>query len=233
MADTFTANYNLTKPQIGGDSNTWGGFINANFDTLDTNLKAVSNVANAALPAATFTSNFPIGIIALWSGAANAIPAHWHLCDGTTGTPDLRDRFVVGAGNSYAVGATGGAATVALTTAQLPAHNHPVYDPGHAHSVYDPTHSHGVYDPGHGHGIQTWIAGGSTGGGRVSASYNSIADAIGATNGAGTGISLYGAATGIGIYGNTTGITTQNTGTGASVENRPPYYALCYIMYTG
>ena len=50
-------------------------------------------------------------MIILWSGAANAIPTGFVLCDGTNSTPDLRNRFVLGAGDSYAVGATGGATT--------------------------------------------------------------------------------------------------------------------------
>ena len=44
----------------------------------------------------------------MWSGAIVDIPAGWKLCDGTLGTPNLRDRFVVGAGTTYAVDATGG-----------------------------------------------------------------------------------------------------------------------------
>ena len=51
----------------------------------------------------------PAGIITIWSGAIIDIPAGWILCNGNNGSPDLRDRFVVGAGSSYAVGATGGA----------------------------------------------------------------------------------------------------------------------------
>ena len=58
----------------------------------------------------------PRGCILLWSGAADAIPAGFALCDGENGTPDLRGRFVVGAGNSdYPVGATGGTAVEELT----------------------------------------------------------------------------------------------------------------------
>jgi len=41
------------------------------------------------------------GIICLWGGAIVDIPAGWHLCDGNAGTPDLRDKFVIGAGSSY------------------------------------------------------------------------------------------------------------------------------------
>ena len=56
----------------------------------------------------TISGGIPIGGIIIWSGAQNAIPQYWQLCDGTNGTPDLRDRFIVGAGNNYTVGATGG-----------------------------------------------------------------------------------------------------------------------------
>ena len=48
------------------------------------------------------------GIIALWSGTADNIPSGWALCDGNNGTPDLRDRFVLGAAGSVAPGGTGG-----------------------------------------------------------------------------------------------------------------------------
>jgi hypothetical protein len=50
----------------------------------------------------------PPGSIIVWSGAENTIPNGWLLCDGTNGTPDLRDKFIVGAGGNYAVNATGG-----------------------------------------------------------------------------------------------------------------------------
>jgi len=66
----------------------------------------------------------PSGCIIQWSGSTTAIPAGWHLCDGTSGTPDLRDRFIVGAGYSYAPGAVGGTATPTLTTSTAGAHAH-------------------------------------------------------------------------------------------------------------
>lgn len=50
----------------------------------------------------------PTGIILLWQGAIVNIPAGFVLCDGNNGTPDLRQKFVVGAGDEYAVDETGG-----------------------------------------------------------------------------------------------------------------------------
>jgi hypothetical protein len=61
----------------------------------------------------------PAGLVAMWSGSTGSIPVGWYLCNGQNGTPDLRDRFVVGAGNRYGVGATGGS-----TDATLVSHNH-------------------------------------------------------------------------------------------------------------
>lgn len=69
-------------------------------------------------------SVIPSGVILLWSGSTSSIPTGWVLCDGQNSTPDLRDRFVVGAGSTYAVDATGGAASVTLTTSHMPQHNH-------------------------------------------------------------------------------------------------------------
>lgn len=50
----------------------------------------------------------PSGVVCAWSGAIVDIPDGWYLCDGNNGTPDLRNRFIVGAGDTYGVGATGG-----------------------------------------------------------------------------------------------------------------------------
>jgi len=60
------------------------------------------------IPPASSVVNVPSGGIIVWSGAATAIPVGYVICDGTNGTPNLKDRFVVGAGNSFAVNATGG-----------------------------------------------------------------------------------------------------------------------------
>lgn len=66
----------------------------------------------------------PKGSIVIWSGSVNDIPAGWVLCDGTNGTPDLRDRFILGAGRNYAVDTTGGESEHVLTVAEMPKHTH-------------------------------------------------------------------------------------------------------------
>jgi hypothetical protein len=58
----------------------------------------------------TWGSGLPSGGIIIWSGSSASIPSGWLLCDGSSSTPDLRNRFVVGATSTYAVGATGGSA---------------------------------------------------------------------------------------------------------------------------
>lgn len=52
--------------------------------------------------------DIPRGMIAWWSGAINEIPSTWRLCDGTRFTPDLRNFFQIGAGDTYAPNQIGG-----------------------------------------------------------------------------------------------------------------------------
>ena len=80
-------------------------------------------------------TTIPTGMISLWYGSIGSVPAGWYLCDGSNGTPDLRDRFIVGAGSTYSVNATGGSADASVV-----AHTHTatsastVTDPGHLHN---------------------------------------------------------------------------------------------------
>lgn len=85
-------------------------------------------IVSATPPAAT---PIPAGGILLWSGSIGSIPAGYVICNGSNGTPDLRDRFVVGAGSTYAVNATGGSADAVIVS-----HTHAatVTDPGHVHT---------------------------------------------------------------------------------------------------
>ncbi|CAF1266157.1 unnamed protein product [Adineta ricciae] len=86
----------------------------------------------------TSTSMYPLvppGMIMLWSGSTATVPLGWAVCDGTQGTPDLRDRFVLGSGtgSTYAPTQTGGSSSqtptvtvhdTTLTVAQMPSHSH-------------------------------------------------------------------------------------------------------------
>jgi len=69
-------------------------------------------------------AKFLPGMIMMWYGSLLNMPPGWVLCDGNNGTPDLRNQFVVGAGSAYALAATGGSNTVALTQNELPVHAH-------------------------------------------------------------------------------------------------------------
>ena len=92
-----------------GDVNTTGV---ANGKILKYDLSTTSwIIADDGGGAGSGGGNVAVGSIMIWSGAANAIPTGWQLCDGTNGSPDLRDKFVVGAGNNYNVDDTGGSTT--------------------------------------------------------------------------------------------------------------------------
>lgn len=151
----------------------------------------------------------PTGAILMWSGSIVSIPSGWALCDGTNGTPNLQNRFIVGAGDNYAVDATGGADSVALTTAQMPAHTHGA---GTIATSSAGAHTHTYSD--------SYILGGGsfldTGDGGTDRQQNTQTLT---TNSAGEHTHT--------ITGN-----TGSTGSDAAHENRPPYYALAYIMKT-
>jgi len=145
-----------------------GSEFNTEFNNLQTAVNSKADALSAALsgtptaPTATTGTNntqiattafvniavnngFPSGGIIIWSGASTAIPSGWLLCDGSNSTPDLRNRFVVGATDTYNVGDTGGSADAVAV-------NHT-----HTASVTDPGHQHGwsysnrlLYDAGGG-----------------------------------------------------------------------------------
>lgn len=83
-----------------------------------------------------YTNGLPKGAIIMWHGSIYNIPDGWLICDGQKGTPDLRDRFIVGAGKDYKLNDTGGEKEVKLTLEQLPSHNHKISEAGeHTHEV--------------------------------------------------------------------------------------------------
>lgn len=137
----------------------------------------VSNVVQAD----TFEGRgmIPVGGILPWTGEIGNIPTGWSLCDGQNGTPDLRNRFVVGVGGGYYPGETGGAKRVTLTVDQIPSHTH-----GYSYFTKDTAGYALVSDNDH-----LWKGGDSS-------------------------------------------QTSSTTGSGQSHENRPPFYALCFIMRT-
>jgi hypothetical protein len=97
-------------------------------------IQTLDNIYPILQNAPTTSPSIPTGGIIIWSGSTGSIPSGWLLCDGTNGTPDLRDRFIIGAGNTYAVNATGGSADAIVVT-----HTHTatsvVTDPGHTHTI--------------------------------------------------------------------------------------------------
>lgn len=88
---------------------------------------AIYNVANLEFRILLVSRVVPFASIMIFSGAVADIPAGWQLCDGTNGTPDLRNNFVRGAGDVFAPGAVGGSeitGSTVLSIAQMPAHTH-------------------------------------------------------------------------------------------------------------
>jgi hypothetical protein len=95
-----------------------------------------TQIATTAFATAVAAAAFPVGGIILWSGSVASIPSGWALCNGSNGTPDLRNRFVVGAGSTYAVNATGGSAdAIVVSHTHTATSTSTVTDPGHIHSI--------------------------------------------------------------------------------------------------
>jgi microcystin-dependent protein len=235
---------------------------------------------------AVYQEVVPVGTITMWAGSDANVPTNWLLCDGSTisrstyatlftalgsgfgggdgsttfNIPDMRDRFVVGAGTTYSRNSKGGSASVTLSTAQLAAHTHT--GPSHTHS--GPSHTHS--GPSHTHSFSATSGGQSAshmhtsasdydkrwyGGAGPSTEWPSYANA-------GNGFGTYGintltgwadrdhthsvsGTTGAGGTGNTGSGGTGNTGasgtgasgssgSGSSHENRPPYIGIFYII---
>lgn len=160
---------------------------------------------------------FPAGGIIMWSGTIATIPTGWKLCDGTLGTPDLRSKFIMGAG-TVAPGTTGGAASITLSQANLPAHTHTIT----ATTASSGAHTHTLTDPGHDHSYTT-VAG--TGAIAVGSGVSAVNTTTGTST---TGITMASA----GAHTHTITATASTVGSGTAFDNRPPYYALAYIMKT-
>lgn len=74
-----------------------------------------------------YTNGLPKGAVIMWHGSADEIPDGWAICNGENDTPDLRSRFVVGAGEKYSLDETGGQDTVTLSKHEMPLHTHTTF----------------------------------------------------------------------------------------------------------
>jgi hypothetical protein len=206
---TFAANnavssISVASSQLTGTTGTGNAVLAVSPTLTGSPLAPTASVATSNTQIATTAfvrSIIPTGVILMWSGSIASIPSGWLICDGANGTPDLRNRFIVGAGSTYAVAATGGSADAIVVS--------------HTHSA---SSTSTVTDPGHNHG--TGIGGsfavftgsggsGFTGGG---------AQFTGTTGTATTGITV------------STTTTNTSAGSSGTNANLPPYYALAYIM---
>lgn len=161
-----------------------------------------ASAARTNLDVAQAVYAVPAGGIIIWSGSAAAIPTGWALCDGTNSTPNLTDRFVLGAGGSYAAGASGGSKDAIVIS-----HTHTA-----STTTTIPNHSHELLG-GYG-SVPDWFGG------------------SGADYGVGVGSVVGGYTTAQTALTPTSTTTVNSTGSSGTDANMPPYYALCYIMKT-
>jgi microcystin-dependent protein len=215
----------------------------------DDHIRLIKSTLKATFPNVTGPVNLsqdfintmmPIGAVIMWVGAT--VPSGWALCNGQTvvrsdgagniTTPNLLDRLVVGAGNSYGLNNSGGNGFIALSQSQMPVHNHSAStdNPGdHFHRVLGPTsgdgdHAHGLNNLG---SVQ---AGSDNGGANVSVStgYSSGRFQSPTQNAGAHTHSVDIVSQGAGNHTHT--VSIGNAGSGASIDIRNPYYALYYIM---
>jgi microcystin-dependent protein len=146
----------------------------------------------------------PSNIIIIWSGTIQNIPDGWYLCDGTNNTPNLRDRFVVGAGSSYNLNATGGS-----KDAIVPAHSHSFVSINSGGN-----HSHTINRFSGNQNGSYFNVGGVGGANRHSYAFGGNATLDSRT------IPSH----------NHSGGTVNLSGVDGTDKNLPPYYALAYIM---
>ena len=190
---------------------TYGEFGDNSTNTFIAQTLAVTTASDKSSTLAN--TNFvhqvlPYGSIIMWYGNVSSIPYGWKLCDGTGGTPNLINKFVVGAGVDNA-----GTATTTITGSSS-------VTGGRTDTVL-PDHNHDIADPQHSHNIQ-YYSGGAFTGGSAGTSPTGVSTTIGtssATEPASTGIAVTGALS-------NTATVVANPG----YDNLPPYYAICYIM---
>lgn len=180
---------------------------------------AVSTDSTQIATTAFVRDIIPTGVITMWYGSIASIPSGWYLCDGTNSTPDLRDRFIVGAGSTYGVSATGGSANATLVS-----HNHSASSSFSGSALG--THTHAANDSGHTHTLPGSVANGGYGPANPGANFSLFQTVT--TNTGYAIVSITGASAGTPAGSVSTSISTE--GSSATNANLPPYYALAYIM---
>jgi len=169
-----------------------------------------TQVATTAFVQTALSAAFTTGMIMMWSGTIATIPTGWVLCNGSNSTPDLRNRFIIGAhtdsaGVAYTTVTGSNTTTGGTKDAIVVSHTHAATS-----VVTDPTHVHSMTrylgDVG---GNNTAYVGDNSGAG-LATSQNTVA-----------------ASTGI-----TVATTNASTGSSGTDQNLPPYYALAFIMKT-
>jgi microcystin-dependent protein len=202
-ADDFV---NVTGDNMTGDLSMGG--------TRKVDLAAPTSAGDAATKSYVDTmtvSAVPQGAIIMWSGALAAIPPGWQLCNGTNGTPDLRDRFIRGTSDAEKPGAMGGADNVSLTEAQMPGHTH-----GFATGNTSVDHTHTYSDTRLSHVWYEFCQ-------PVIGAVECVSDLAQLPNLENTSL------TDMSTSHNHVG-TTDSTGSGEGFDNRPAYYKLAFIM---
>ena len=210
-------------------------------------------IADNELEASQLSSNLvnsfvPIGGIIMWSGTVAEAEAltNWRICDGQNGTPDLRDKFVLGVGSSGAAstankGDTNNNNSITLTEGQMPSHNHNITDNGHSHTINNHTHPSGTLAGSNTHNHNFKGVGGND-------HNDSERNAVVMRNDSNTmytshsGSGVQSKTISVSISGNTgnpsdrgtnsvtTGITSQTQGNDESIDIRSAFLALCYII---
>ena len=220
--------------------------LNINADQLDgqhgSYYRNAGNLNAGTIPDARLANSslFVTGMILMYTGST--APSGWAICNGQNGTPDLRDRFIVGAGSAYSVNNTGGNDQQTLALNQIPSHNHSFSgSSSHSHTVNNHTHSFsGSGSSSHSHSFQGVNANDHNDTERNATVMRNdsntmyTASSPSGVQSATVSISISGTTGGsspstnsqtVSISGN-----TGNKGGGNSHENRPPYYALMFIM---
>jgi hypothetical protein len=155
----------------------------------------------------------PKGIISMWSGTIATIPSGWYLCDGSNNTPDLRDRFILGAGGATAPLISGGYADTTL-----PSHNH-----GGGTFSGNATGTTST-DAGHTHGQALWVANGNPGSYPVG--FRDVHENITGSHRTTTD-GAHSHTFSVAISG---GVNISLEGTSPVGKNIPPFFSLAYIM---